>query len=121
MRGLLCCLACMVNCLQASQPFAAKLYAGALNASYQANATREAAQTAFEAAQEKLLQSRQHLAAATASKTTALSTAVGVPGQLGAAVFQVNAASQMLLPKCKPPAACVLDHLTICKGRAASS
>jgi hypothetical protein len=75
---------------QAAKPVAAKLYAGATNASYQANATRNAAQQTLKKAQAQLAELKQALKAAQGKKAAAVGQLAAVPGQLGAAQFKVN-------------------------------
>jgi hypothetical protein len=77
--------------LQSAKPVAAKLYAGATNASYQANATRDAAQQTLKAAQAKLSELQLALRTAQGKKQAVLGVMATVPGQLGAGQFKVGA------------------------------
>jgi hypothetical protein len=76
--------------LQTAKPVAAKLYAGATNASYQANATRDAAQQTLKNAQAKLSELQQTLMTAQGKKQSALGVLATVPGKLGAGQFKVG-------------------------------
>lgn len=91
---LYCLHACSVK--QATKPIAAKLFAGATNASYQANATRAAAQQALKKAQNKLAELRKALSEAQSKKQDTLAAMSDVPSQLGAAQFQVGCAAYCL-------------------------
>lgn len=75
---------------QATKPAAAKLYESARNASYQANATRDAAQSALKAAQLRLEQLKGKLSDAKAKRQKVLGAVVAVPLQLGGAQFRVS-------------------------------
>jgi hypothetical protein len=79
-----------VPALQTAKPVAAKLYAGATNASYQANANRDAAQQTLKDAQAKLSELQQALITAQGKKQSVLGVMVAVPGQLGAGQFKVS-------------------------------
>lgn len=85
-----CIIHCSV-CLQSALPFAAKLLSGAQNASYQANATRDAAKHAVLAAHTKLARLREELSTAVATKAAAKKMARGTPVQWGKAQFKVGA------------------------------
>ncbi|KAF6257593.1 hypothetical protein COO60DRAFT_1210886 [Scenedesmus sp. NREL 46B-D3] len=78
-----------LNSILAAKPVAAKLYAGATNASYQANATRSAAQQALLKAQANLVELKQALEAAQGKKQAALGKLAKAPAQFGAAQFRV--------------------------------
>jgi hypothetical protein len=76
--------------LQAAQPLAAKLLSGAQNASFQANATRDAARQAMTEAQQKLAALRDQLKAAKSTRNAAKQALIGAPAQWGKAQFRVS-------------------------------
>lgn len=75
---------------QGTKPVAAKLYESTKNASYQANATRDAAQQALKAAQAKLAHLRSNLVDVSSKKQAAMGAMAVVPVQLGVAQFKVG-------------------------------
>lgn len=79
-----------VSCLQVAQPLAAKLLSGAQNASYQANATRNAAKQAVLEAQHKLAALKEQLKAAKDSRQAAKQVFKGLPAQWGKSQFKVG-------------------------------
>lgn len=78
------------GCLQAAQPLAAKLLSGAQNASFQANATRDAARQAVSEAKQKLAALREQLKAAKNTRHAAQQALIGAPAQWGKAQFRVS-------------------------------
>lgn len=76
--------------LQMAQPLAAKLLSGAQNASYQANASRDAAQQAALDAHQKLASLEEQLQTAKSTKHAAQATFKAAPAQWGVAQFKVR-------------------------------
>lgn len=81
---------CVLPRSQAAQPLAAKLLSGAQNASFQANATRDAARQAVSEAQQKLAALREQLKAAKSTRNAAKQALIGAPAQWGKAQFRVS-------------------------------
>lgn len=69
---------------------AAKLLSGTQNASYQANATRDAARQAVQDAQQKLKTLEEQLHTAKHTKHAAQAVFIGLPAHWGLAQFKVG-------------------------------
>lgn len=86
---------CLVQCCvcalaQAAQPLAAKLLSGAQNASYQANATRDAARQAVLEASQKLDSLQEQLQSARDTRQATQAVLRAVPAQWGKTHFKVS-------------------------------
>lgn len=81
---------CTCASAQAAQPLAAKLLSGAQNASYQANATRDAARQAVLEANQKLDSLQEQLQSARDTRQATQAVLRAVPAQWGKTHFKVS-------------------------------